>query len=554
MSTHELRRIAEVARPPRLWLTASFLLGILAVGAGIGLMATSGYLISRAALQPPILTLSVAIVGVRFFGVSRGVFRYLERLVSHDATLRALVRLRVAVYARLEPLVPADVAGLRAGDLLQRFVADVDAQQNLVLRVAMPIAVALGAGTLAVFIAAIALPVAGIALAGGLCIAGIAVPLLARALVTRAAQTEAPQRAELGNVLVDALEAAPELVAFGRADDAVGQVRAADGALARSRTRMALTAASGEGLMTALTLLTAVAVIAATAPAVHDGRLAGVDLAMLALLSLAAFEAVRPLPGAVEQLAASRVSAARVLDVVERVPSIADPAVPHAPVAGDVFALRDVRFRYPGDDRWVLDGATLELVPGRVTALVGPSGSGKSTIAQLLLRLRDPEEGTVTIDGVDVRTLCQADVRGLAALAGQDAHLFPTSIRENLRIGDPTADDDRLVEALALARADAWVASLPDGLDTAVTEEGGNISGGQRQRLALARALLARPRLLILDEPTAHLDPETAAALLPDLLAAARAQGVGVLLITHERVDAALIDATAMLVDGRITR
>ena len=554
MSSREFRRISVIANPPRLWLASGFVLGVLAIGASIGLMATSGYLISSAALQPPIMTLTIAIVGVRFFGISRGILRYLERLISHDATLRALVRLRVAVFARLEPLVPTDVAGLRTGDLLQRFVADVDAQQNLVLRIVGPIVVAVGAGGLAVGIAVLVLPQAGLALAIGLLLAGACAPVLAARSVGRSAAREAPERAELSEELLDAMAGAAELAAYGRAADAVTRIDRASDRLARTRRRLALVAASAEGLMTTLTLLTATAVIAVATPAVVNGRLDGVDLAVLVLLALASFEAVRPLPAAVEQLGACRSSASRILDVIDREPTIVDPPVAHAAVVGDRFRLAGVRFRYGPDQPWTLDVAELELAAGQIVALTGPSGAGKSTITQLLLRFRDPQAGSVRIDDVDIRELRQEDVRSLIALAGQDAHLFPTSIRENLRIGAPEADDAQLMQALRQARADTWVASLPAGLDTTLAEDGGNVSGGQRQRLALTRALLARPRLLILDEPTAHLDAATAEPLLRDLLDAARESGVGVLLITHDQIDPRLVDVTYDLRHGRIER
>ncbi len=554
MSARDLARIAAISDAPARWLALAVLLGVLAIGAGIGLMATAGYLISAAALQPPILDLTLAIVGVRFFGVARGVFRYLERLVSHDATLKALVRLRVAVFRRLEPLVPTDLGALRAGDLLQRFVGDVDSLQNLTLRVINPFAIALGAGTLAVFVAVLTLPLAGVTLAVGLVISGLVVPIASARLTQRAAQDEAPTRALVAEEFLDALAAGPELVAYGQAQAACTRIDAASSALARVRRRTALVAASSEGLMTALTLMTAVAVTAVAIPAVSDGRIAGVTLAMLALLALASFEAVRPLPSAFEQLGFCQVAAGRILAVTDRTPSITDPQRPVTLPTVTRITLLDVGFRYHPDDPAVLVNAGLDLPVGKVVALVGPSGAGKSTVAQLLLRFQDPQTGSVMFDDVDIRDLSQADVRRTVALAGQDAHLFPTSIRENLLIGKPDATDAELFAVLVRTRAEEWVASLPDGLDTIISEDGANISGGQRQRIALARALLVQPRLLILDEPTAHLDQATAQPLLRDLLAATREAGVGVLLISHGWIDPRDVDEVFAIRAGRIDR
>jgi ATP-binding cassette, subfamily C, bacterial CydC len=552
LASHPLVRVTRLARPHAARLAFATLLGALAIGAGIGLMATSGWLISRAAERPPILELGVAIVGVRFFGVSRGVLRYLDRLFSHDAALRALATLRVRLFRRLEPLVPGELGSLRTGDLLGRFVADVDALQSLYLRALGPIGVALLAGSLAVAVAALTLPAAGLVLAAALILAGLVVPLAGNVASRAALRREAPARAALTAQLLDALAAAPELVAFGAAGEAAGRIDAVERELARHRRRSALVAAAMEASLTALSVLSVAAVVAVTAPAVHSGALAGVELGMLALLTLAAFEAVRPLPAAAEQLTATASASRRVLELTDREPAVRDPVSPCPPPAGGRVTLRGVTVRYAADAEPALDGVDLDLPDGAIVALAGPSGAGKSTLASLLVRFRDPDGGAVLLDGRDLRDYAQADVRRAVGLAGQDAHLFPTSIRENLRIARPGATDAELERALRRAHGWEWVASLPDGLDTQVGENGARVSGGQRQRLALARALLAEVRLLVLDEPDAHLDEATADALVRDLLASAREAGIGVLLITHRPVDRALVDRVEVLRGGRI--
>ena len=301
-----------------------------------------------------------------------------------------------------------------------------------------------------------------------------------------------------------------------------------------------------------MTGATVVGVLAVSVQAHAEGRLDRVLIALLALLSLAAFEAVQPLTESFRELQTTVAAGRRVLDLTDRAPRIVDPAQPlHAPVAPFAIELDDVQARYSPDERPALNGFSLRLEPGRRVVLLGPSGAGKTTVVRLLLRFIDPERGRVTLAGEDLRRYRQEDVRSLIAVAGQDAHLFSASIRDNVRLARPEATDDDLARALRSARILDWVLSLPDGLDTLVGEEGRELSGGQRQRIVLARALLTEAPVLVLDEPTAHLDPPTAKRLVQDVFAAAG--GRTVLLITHrpEGVDRA--DEVVVLREPRVT-
>ncbi len=374
-------------------------------------------------------------------------------------------------------------------------------------------------------------------------------PLLVARLARAAGRRRPHERAELAGGTVELLAGLPELVAYGAAGERLARLEEADRRLHRSAVREALAAGAGDGLVTALAGLAAAGVLAAAIPAVGGGRLDGVLLGMLALLALASFEGVRALPLAAQHLASTEAAAERLFAVTDREPPVRDPARPQ-PVAGPgILLLERARLRH-GDGPWLLDGAELRLAPGRRIALVGPSGAGKTSLAHVLVRFRDLDGGRATLDGRDLREYAQDDVRSVVALCGQDAHLFATTIRENVRLARPGATDEEIAAALRRAGAGGWLDSLPEGLDTFVGDDGGLVSGGQRQRIALARALLSGARILILDEPTAHLDEETAAAVLDDLLDAS--DEIGLLLITHSPLRLERFDEVLALEDGKL--
>ena len=529
--TETLGRLVRLADVGKSRVALAVVLGSLTIVFGVGLMATAGYLISRAAEQPPILALTTAIVAVRFFGLARPIARYLERLASHDLALRSLARIRRQFYERIEPLAPAQLEGYRHGELLDRMVGDVDALQGLYLRGVGPPLVAALAGAVCVGVAAAILPTAAAILAAGLVLGGLVVPAVA-ARLGRAIEARSAARATLTAELIELLRGAPELVAFGREEDTLERIRRSDRELSRLARRDALAAGIADSLAILVAGATVVGVLASAVAAHNAGRLDRVFIAALALLALASFESVAPLAQTARELAATLKAGRNVLELVDREPAVRDAAEPvrllhEAPSV----ALERVTAGYSDGEPPVLTEFDLRLEPGRKVALVGPSGAGKTTVVNLLFRFLDPVAGKVTIDGRNVREYAQEDVRGTFALAGQNAHLFDTSIRANLLLARPGASESELTAVLGRARLAEWVATLPEGLDTIVGEEGMRLSGGQRQRLVLARALLADAPVLVLDEPTAHLDTDTAQRLMEDMLDASAARTV--LLITH---------------------
>jgi thiol reductant ABC exporter CydC subunit len=543
---HTLRRLFAFAPLPAGPAALALSLGVLAAAFGVALMTSAGYLVSRAAEHPPILALTTTIVAVRFFGLARPLARYLERLASHDLALRSLGRIRRRAYERIEPLAPAGLDAYRRGDLLSRMVGDVDAVQDVYLRGVQPAVVALAVGTGCIAVAAAVLPSAGLALLAGLVAGGLVVPGVATALARRSGRRQAAARATVSAELVEVLGGAGELVVHGYEESALRGLRDADRELVRVGRRDALAAGLGDALAVLVAGLTVAAVLGAAVVAHDDGTLDRVLVATLALLALASFEPVSALPAAARELGGSLGSAARMLELAERQPLVSDPPCPlPAPPVDSVVALEGVTARYGEDGTAVFTGLDLRLAPGRRVALVGPSGAGKSTVVSLLLRFLDPAAGRVTIDGHDARRYRQEDVRRLFAVAGQDTHLFGTSIRENLRIARPDPAESELREALRLAGIEEWVTSLPNGLDTFVGEAGAELSGGQFQRIVLARALLAGAPVLVLDEPTAHLDEPAARAVVADAVAAS--EGRAVLLITHRPEGLELMDEIVAL-------
>jgi thiol reductant ABC exporter CydC subunit len=540
--TGTLGRLVAFAGVPVRRVAFSAALGVLAVGFGIGLLTTAGYLISRAAEQPPILSLTVTIVVVRFFGLARPLARYLDRLVSHDVALAALGRIRTRFYERIEPLAPGQLEGYRRGELLGRMVGDVDALQGLYVRGLTPRLVALVVGTACVALTAFVLPAAAAILAGGLALVGVFVPALTARLNRASGLRQGAARSELTAELIEVLRGAPELVVYGREADTLASIRARSDELVRLGRRDALATGLAEGLSILIAGLTVAGVLAVAATASIDRVL----VATIALLALASFDCVLPLRAAAIELATTVAAGGRVLELVDRESSIRDPAGPRpVPELPAVVALEGVTARYAPGEPAALSGFDLRLEPGRRVALVGPSGAGKTTVASLLLRFLDPVAGQVTLGGRDVRELHQQDVRRAFALAGQNAYVFNSTIRANLCLARPDATDAELEGVLRRARLGEWVASLPDGLDTLVGEEGSQLSGGQRQRLTVARALLSDAPVLLLDEPTAHLDEETAEELVRDILAAADDRSV--LLITHRPQGLDLVDEVVEL-------
>ncbi|GLX01168.1 thiol reductant ABC exporter subunit CydC [Microtetraspora sp. NBRC 16547] len=524
-------------------LVVAALAGSAADLAGVALIASAAWLITRAAEQPPLTALSVAIVGVRAFATGKGVLRYAERLTGHEVALRAQASTRERLY---ESLIPAGPLRQRGADLLSRMVDDTEAVQDLLVRCLLPAVAALLTGIAAVVIGAFLLPAAALVLALGLLLTGVLLPAGTGAAARRWSARIAPARADLAARVADLVHGAADLAAYGAKERALADGMAADARLATLERGQARINATALGLGVLLQGAT-VATVVLVAQAAELGQVA---TAVLALTSLVSFEPVLPLAAAGERFAGVTAALRRLAEIQATPVMVAEPASPAPPPEAPVTVeVRDLVVRH-GDRGPALDGVSLTLTPGRRVAIVGPSGAGKSTLLSALMRTVDIESGDIRINGVDVRSYTTDDVRATMTGLTQDPYVFQASFRDNLRLAGPEASEDELAQAVRRARLDAWAHRT--GWDTVLGEDGRTVSGGQLQRLALARALLFDPSVLLLDEPAESLDEETADALTADLLDATR--GRTTLLVTHRLRGLEQVDEIVVLEEGRVAQ
>ncbi len=546
-----LGRTLGIARPASRRLLLAALLGAGAIAADIGLIGTAAWLISRAAQHPNEAHLAVAIVLVQFFGLSRGLLRYEERLVGHDAAFRLLADRRVKVYQRLEGLAPAGLPAFRRGDLLARVVQDVDSLQDLAIRIIPPFAIAVLVGSATVALLWWMLPAAGLILAVALVLASTVVPWLTGKLARRRESRFARVRGDLTVAMVDLTEGASELVAFGAMGSQLHTVRERDAELTAIASASAGTAGVGLALTTLLAGLACWGCLLVGIPAVLSGRLDATELAVITLIPLAAFELVVGLPVATQALQRVRQAAARVFEVSDADVPVPEPAQPAA-LPDSPFGLeaRSVWAEYPGAAGPALQGVDLSLAPRRRVAIVGASGAGKSTLAAVLVRFLAYQAGTVSLDEVPLDRLAGDDLRQVVGMISQDDYLFDTTLAENLRIGHREASDSELRHVMERVGLADWLEGLPVGLATEVGRHGARLSGGQRKRVAVARALLADFPVLLLDEPAEHLDLVAADSLTADLLAVTDDRSL--VLITHRLFGLESVDEILVMEAGRV--
>ncbi|MCM0083040.1 thiol reductant ABC exporter subunit CydC [Geomonas sp. Red32] len=527
-----IRRILSLARQQWLWMTGGIALGFSAIAVNCILMAVSGWFIASMAIAGVAKSefdYFFPAAAIRILAIFRTAGRYAERLVSHEATLRMLADLRVWLFKRLEPLAPAVLEKYAGGDVAGRLRSDVDSLENVYLRVVAPIVtglLAIGAALLFVFYLD---TVAALSLASVLFISAMVLPAVTGRLSRQPGEEAAELSGKLRNLATDGFQGAEELFLLGAAERQAAEVERVSEQLVAAQERLARISAWSLSANVLCAGGGGAAMLLAGGAAVRHGTLAPAALAMLVIFAAATFEAVGPMAGALQHLPAATANFDRLLELADSALPVADPPSPKALPASKEISIRDLRFAYQ-EGKKVLDGFHLELAQGERVALVGPSGCGKSTLVDVLLRFRD-YQGSVCLGGVEVRDLAADELRREMAVLPQRPHLFNTTIRENILAGNREADAAQLERALEDAGLSNWVAGLPAGLDTPVGEGGGEVSGGEGRRIALARALIKDAPILILDEPTEGMDAATERLVVARL--AERTAGKTVLIVTH---------------------
>jgi ATP-binding cassette subfamily C protein CydC len=546
-------RLLSFLKPVLGWVILSILLSTATIASGIGLLGTSASLIARAALQPSIATLQIAIVGVRFFGLSRGVFRYLERLSSHSVNFRLLAGLRGWFYRSIEQIPPLKLIGIESGDLLSRAIADIDTLENFYVRVVAPPITALlvifGVGWL---VGCIDL-VSGLTLAAGLLVTGILIPFIAYFVNQKIGRIFVEARARTTSALIEMLQGISDLTAYGWGQIFIERIARFNRQLEHTQRRDGWVEGTVNSLSLLISQLTMAGVLWLAVPQVVGGNIPGYLLAVLAMVSLASFEAVTPLPLAAQQLESSLHSARRLFELADSQPEgkpIVQSRMKFKLTDFTHLEINGLSYRYAERGEEALSNVDFILNKGKKMAVVGVSGSGKSTLVNVLLRFIPDYQGVIKVNRHAYTELLESDCRLLYAVISQSTYLFNTSVRQNLLLANSNARDEELILVCERAGIGSWLAGLPAGLDTWIGEHGLHMSGGERQRLALARTLLVDAPILLLDEPTAHLDPLHENQILNELLSSNRDRSV--LLITHRFTCLEQMDEILVLDRGQV--
>ena len=543
-------RLLGFMKPLRGWILISTMTGFSTVAAGVGLLGTSAYLIASAAFHPSIAELSVAVVGVRFLGISRGVFRYLDRLVSHHVNFRLLSILRIWFYDCLKLLAPARLIHYQRGDLLSRAIGDIDALDQFYVRAVSPVISAIFATVGFSLLVGSWNVRLGWILAAGLSVTSFVLPALVYIFSRGPAKQLVDQRAILSQTMLDTLRGAAEIIVFQQQEEELTQINRVS--LQTNRAQVGLVHSQGlsNGMNAVLTQGTVALMLLVGIPLVRTGELDGIMLAVIVLITMASFEISIPIAQAAQFWESSLQAARRLFEMADQQPAIIEPVIPVSVPEKPNILIRNLSFQYHGNLPLAADHLNIDIPYGRKIALVGENGSGKTTILNLLMRFWDCQPGEILIDGIPVQEFSPKELRQRIGYVSPGGAIFQTTLRQNLLLANPGALDADLLRVLDSVQLGEWVQTLPDGLDTWLGASGLTISGGQLQRIQLARGLLMDAPIYLLDEPTTHLDVETENRLIS--LFRSIFQNRSLVWVTHRLVGLDWLDEILVLDNGRV--
>jgi len=495
-------RLTSLVKPYFWWIALAALIGFATTGSGIGLLMTSAYIIAKAALQPPMAALQLGIVGVRVFGLARGVLRYAERLISHNITFKILSKLRLWFYDAIEPLAPARLMHFKSGDLLQRIVDDIQSLENIYTRVLGPPLTAILVAALMWFLLGIYSMQAALLILFFHLLAGIGVPLLTRHLSRGLSVGIMDHKTTQQILALDFFQGIGELQVYGKLPEHLNNMHATEKSKLLLQRKNALIEGMHESLTGILMNGAIIAILWALVPSVSTGGINGISLAVITLAVIASFEPFLPLPASIKHLEADTHAGERLFEILDAKPETKAPSSPIPFPAHHDITVENLSFTYPGSITKTLDTISFSVRAGQHIAIVGPSGAGKSTITSLFMRFWNASEGQITIGGNNITLLDPEELRRNISLVSQRTYLFAETIRENLLLAKPEASDEELKKALSAA----GLSQFHSKLDEWTGQHGMKLSGGERQRIAIARILLQNAPIVILDEATANLD------------------------------------------------
>ena len=539
-------RLTALVKPYFWWMALAALIGFATTGSSIGLLMTSGYIIAKAALQPPMAALQLSILGVRVFGLARGVLRYAERLISHNITFKILAKLRLWFYDAIEPLAPARLMHFKSGDLLQRIVDDIQSLENIYTRVLGPPLTALLVALLMWFLLGMYSLQAALLIMLFHLLAGIGVPLLTTWL-SRGLSVGVMNHKTVQQILaLDLFQGIGELQVYGKLPEHLAQMRSAEKSKLLLQRKNALIEGMHDSLTGMLMNGAVIAILWALIPAVSSGGMNGISLAIITLAVIASFEPFLPLPATVKHLEADKHAGERLFEILDAKPETEAPAIPLPFPSNHDIRVEHLSFTYPGSLSKTLDSISFSLPVGQHIALVGPSGAGKSTITSLFMRFWNSTEGQITLGGLNINLFDPEEVRRNISLVSQRTYLFAETIRENLLLAKPNASDEELKNALSAAGLSQFTSKL----DEWTGQYGMKLSGGERQRIAIARILLQNAPIVILDEATANLDGVTEREVTETLKTISA--GKTLITITHRLKGMEQYDRILVLEKGKI--